>query len=69
MRAMDEEQRERERLIPVLTRIRGTDHMKLVPRDVKRVWVPNYSYMMKVKDEVGEGEEFESGMIDAADKY
>jgi len=25
--------------------------------------------MMKVKDEVGEGEEFESRMIDAADKY
>jgi len=34
--AMDEERRERERLIPVLTRIRGTDHMKLIPRDVKR---------------------------------
>ncbi len=58
---MDEEQRKRERLIPVLTRIRSTesttDHMKLVPRDVKRILVPNYSYMMKLKDEEGEGEE------------
>ncbi len=63
---MDEEQRERERLIPVLTRIRSTDHMKLIPRDVKRIGVPYYSYMMKLKDEVGEGEEFKSRIINAA---
>jgi hypothetical protein len=67
--AIDDEQREKERLIQVLTRLRTSDRAKLAPKDVKRVWVPNYSYMRKLMDELGEGDDFETRMHEAAEKY
>ncbi len=37
--------------------------------DVTRIWVLNYSYMRKVSDELGEGEDFQSRMIETMGRY